>query len=58
MWALFGAVGVLLMIACANVSGLMLTVSRFGSHDDAIRVARRRQRALRSAVSGRLNRVG
>ena len=25
MWALFGAVGVLLLIACANVSGLMLT---------------------------------
>lgn len=39
MWALFGAVGVLLMIACANVSGLMLTRVSLRNHDDAIRLA-------------------
>jgi putative ABC transport system permease protein len=39
MWALFGAVGVLLLIACANVSGLMLTRVSLRAHDDAIRVA-------------------
>jgi putative ABC transport system permease protein len=39
MWALFGAVGVLLLIACANVSGLMLTRVSLRTHDDAIRVA-------------------
>lgn len=39
MWALFGAVGVLLLIACANVSGLMLTRVSLRSHADAIRVA-------------------
>ena len=39
MWALFGAVGVLLLIACANVSGLMLTRVSLRNHDDAIRVA-------------------
>jgi putative ABC transport system permease protein len=42
MWVLFGAVGVLLLIACANVSGLMLT-----------RVSRRAQNdAIRSAIGG------
>jgi predicted permease len=39
MWALFGAVGVLLLIACANVSGLMLTRVSLRNRDDAIRVA-------------------
>jgi putative ABC transport system permease protein len=39
MWALFGAVGVLLLIACANVSGLMLTRVSLRNHDDAIRLA-------------------
>lgn len=39
MWALFGAVGVLLLIACANVSGLMLTRVSLRHHDDAIRLA-------------------
>ena len=39
MWVLFGAVGVLLLIACANVSGLMLTRVSLRSHDDAIRAA-------------------
>jgi putative ABC transport system permease protein len=39
MWALFGAVGVLLLIACANVSGLMLTRVSLRNHDDAIRSA-------------------
>ena len=39
MWVLFGAVGVLLLIACANVSGLMLTRVSLRTRDDAIRVA-------------------
>lgn len=39
MSALFGAVGVLLLIACANVSGLMLTRVSLRNHDDAIRMA-------------------
>lgn len=39
MWMLFGAVGVLLLIACANVSGLMLTRVSLRNHDDAIRAA-------------------
>ena len=39
IWLLFGAVGVLLLIACANVSGLMLTRVSLRTRDDAIRVA-------------------
>jgi predicted permease len=39
MWVLFGAVGILLLIACANVSGLMLTRVSLRAHDDAIRRA-------------------
>ena len=39
LWALFGAVGVLLLIGCANVSGLMLTRASFRRRDDAIRLA-------------------
>jgi len=39
MWALLGAVGVLLLIACANVSGLMLTRVSLRNHSDAIRSA-------------------
>lgn len=39
MWVLFGAVGVLLVIACANVSGLMLTRVSLRNRDDAIRIA-------------------
>ena len=39
MWVLLGAVGVLLVIACANVSGLMLTRVSLRNRDDAIRVA-------------------
>ena len=39
MWALIAAIGVLLLIACANVSGLMLTRVSLRNHDDAIRLA-------------------
>jgi predicted permease len=39
MWVLFGAVGVLLLIACANVSGLMLTRVSIRNRDDAVRIA-------------------
>jgi putative ABC transport system permease protein len=39
LWALFGAVGVLLLIGCANVSGLMLTRASFRRRDHAIRLA-------------------
>ena len=53
MWALFGAVGVLLLIACANVSGLMLTRVSLRNHDDAIRLAIGGSRARhRPAVGG------
>ena len=49
MWVLFGAVGVLLLIACANVSGLMLTRVSLRHHDDAVRVA---IGGTRSAIAG------
>ncbi len=39
LWALFGAVGVLLLIGCANVSGLMLTRASVRRRDHAIRLA-------------------
>jgi putative ABC transport system permease protein len=39
LWALFGAVAVLLIIGCANVSGLMLTRASFRRRDHAIRLA-------------------
>jgi putative ABC transport system permease protein len=39
MWALFGAVAVLLLIACANVSGLMLTRVSLRHRDDAVRMS-------------------
>jgi putative ABC transport system permease protein len=39
LWVAFGAVGVLLLIACANVSGLMLTRVGARQHDTAVRMA-------------------
>jgi putative ABC transport system permease protein len=39
LWALFGAVGVLLLIGCANVSGLMLTHVSVRRREHAIRLA-------------------
>jgi len=39
LWALFGAVGVLLLISCANVSGLMLARTSVQRRDHAIRLA-------------------
>lgn len=39
IWALFAAVGVLLLIGCANVSGLMLTRVSVRRREDAIRLA-------------------
>jgi putative ABC transport system permease protein len=39
LWALFGAVGVLLLIGCANVSGLMLTRVSLRRREQAVRLA-------------------
>ncbi|MGH9145140.1 MAG: ABC transporter permease, partial [Vicinamibacterales bacterium] len=39
LWALFGAVTVLLLIGCANVSGLMLTRVSLRHHEHRIRLA-------------------
>ena len=48
MWALFGAVAVLLLTACANVSGLMLTRVSLRQREQAIRLA---LGARRSAIA-------
>jgi predicted permease len=39
LWALWSGVGVLLLIACANVSGLMLTRASMRAREDTIRLA-------------------
>jgi putative ABC transport system permease protein len=39
LWVLFGAVAVLLLIGCANVSGLMLTRAAVRRRDHAVRLA-------------------
>ena len=49
LWVVFGAVGVLLLVACANVSGLMLTRVAARQHDHAVRMA---VGASRAAVQG------
>ncbi|HET9706281.1 MAG TPA: ABC transporter permease [Vicinamibacterales bacterium] len=49
LWVVFGAVGVLLLVACANISGLMLTRVAARQHDHAVRMA---IGASRAAVQG------
>jgi len=39
LWLLFGAAGVLLMVACANVAGLLVGENRTRRHETAIRLA-------------------